>query len=392
MATRRSPGLVKRRGIWRIDKIMFGRRICESTGSRELEEAEKYLARRREELRQAEIYGIRLDRDFNLAAAKFLMENQHLASIDRYADALAAVQPYIGKLAVHRVHMGSLQKFIKRERTNSQTRTINYSLQAIRRVLNLAASEWLDESGLTWLAAAPKIKLLPEHDRRQPYPLSWEEQEKLFAELPEHLEKMALFAVNTGCREAEICALQWDWEVSTPGVASGSVFIVPKHAVKNREERLIVLNNAAREVIDSCREQHSQYVFTYRGKRLAKINQDGWRQARIRAKLEQVRVHDLRHTFGRRLRAAGVSFEDRQDLLGHKSARITTHYSAAELSSLYEAASKVCKEDNGSYPTLTILKREKDVQPLSPIIEQCKSRKSHARLCVVNLLPIKKVL
>jgi hypothetical protein len=30
----------------------------------------------------------------------------------------------------------------------------------------------------------------------------------------------------------------------------------------------------------------------------------------------RVRVHDLRHTFGRRLRAAGVSLEDRQDLPG----------------------------------------------------------------------------
>ncbi len=28
-------------------------------------------------------------------------------------------------------------------------------------------------------------------------------------------------------------------------------------------------------------------------------------------------MHDLRHTFGVRLRAAGVSFEDRQDLLEH---------------------------------------------------------------------------
>ena len=40
-----------------------------------------------------------------------------------------------------------------------------------------------------------------------------------------------------------------------------------------------------------------------------------------------VRIHDLKHTFGRRLRAAQVSLEDRQDLLGHKSQRITTHYS-----------------------------------------------------------------
>ena len=66
----------------------------------------------------------------------------------------------------------------------------------------------------------------------------------------------------------------------------------------------------------------------------------GWRKARVNAGLPDVRVHDLKHTFGRRLRAAGVSFEDRQDLLGHKSARITTHYSAAELSKLLEAANK----------------------------------------------------
>jgi len=59
-------------------------------------------------------------------------------------------------------------------------------------------------------------------------------------------------------------------------------------------------------------------------------------------RLPQVRVHDLKHTFGRRLRAAGVSFEDRQDLLGHKSARMTTHYSAAEFSRLIEAAEKAC--------------------------------------------------
>jgi integrase len=36
-------------------------------------------------------------------------------------------------------------------------------------------------------------------------------------------------------------------------------------------------------------------------------------------------------------RAAGVGFEDRQDLLGHRSARMTTHYSAAVLSMLIQA-------------------------------------------------------
>lgn len=68
-----------------------------------------------------------------------------------------------------------------------------------------------------------------------------------------------------------------------------------------------------------------------------------------------VRVHDLKHTFGRRLRAAGVSFEDRQDLLGHKSGRITTHYSAAELTQLIKAANSICL-DKRTGPTLTVLK------------------------------------
>jgi hypothetical protein len=36
-----------------------------------------------------------------------------------------------------------------------------------------------------------------------------------------------------------------------------------------------------------------------------------------------------------------VSLEDRQDLLGHKSERITTHHSAPDIARLVEAANKV---------------------------------------------------
>ena len=63
-----------------------------------------------------------------------------------------------------------------------------------------------------------------------------------------------------------------------------------------------------------------------------------------------VRVRDLKHTYGRRLRAAGVSFEDRQDLLGHKSTRITTHYSAAELANLIAASEKALEKSPTKLP------------------------------------------
>ena len=251
--------------------------------------------------------------------------------------------------------MGVLQPWIAERRGSGVSAgTINHGLQVVRRILNLAAGEWMDEQGLTWLLAAPKIKLLACHDRRPPYPLSWEEQSRLFRELPEHLVEMALFAVNTGCRDAEICNLQWGWEVAVPELGT-SVFVIPGCRVKNGEDRVVVLNRTARSVVDARRGKHGQYVFAFGGRPVRRMLNTAWKKARARAGLCAVRVHDLKHTFGRRLRASGVSFEDRQDLLGHRSGRITTHYSAADLSRLIEAAESVCERD-GKRPDLVVLR------------------------------------
>ena len=63
--------------------------------------------------------------------------------------------------------------------------------------------------------------------------------------------------------------------------------------------------------------RNASAVFPYRGKRIGKMNNNGWQQARRAASLTQIGVHDLRHSFACRLRAAGVSVEDREALLGH---------------------------------------------------------------------------
>ena len=354
MGRKRMSGLVNRDGNWHIDKKVDGVRICESTGTSRLEEAEKYLTRRLESIRQAKVYGIRPKRLFRQAATKFLLENGHKRSIKSDVDGLKMLDGYIGNLALESVHMGTLQTYITtRQKEGVKNRTVNYGLQIIRHILNLAASEWMDEYGLTWLGSAPKIKLLPQNDARKPYPLDWEEQDRLFAALPPHLQEMAMFAVNTGCRDGEICKLRWDWEVQVPIAEIGSVFIIPSERVKNGEERLVVLNRIARAVIERQRGKHPEYVFVYKERPIHHMLNSGWKKAR---KLTGIpaRVHDLKHTFGRRLRSAGVSFEDRQDLLGHKSSRITTHYSSAELVNLWEASNKVCTGENR--PVLTLLK------------------------------------
>lgn len=355
MGRKHMPGLQKFGDIWHIDKKVDGRRICESTGTSDLKEAEKYLVRRLETLRQAMIYGVRPKRTFRDAAMKYLLEHQHKRSVRSDVSRLKLLDPYIGDMYLESVHMGTLQPFIAaRKKEGVKMRTINHGLQIIRHILNLAAGEWMDEFGLTWLASAPKIKLLPEYDGRKPYPLTWEEQDRLIAALPLHLREMSLFAVNTGCRDGEICRLRWAWEVQVPVAEIGSVFIIPGERVKNGEDRLVVLNRVARAVIERQRGKHAEFVFVFQGKPIGHMLNSGWQAARKRTGL-QVRVHDLKHTFGRRLRSAGVSFEDRQDLLGHKSTRITTHYSSAELLNLWEAANKVC--DGQTRPVLTLLRQ-----------------------------------
>ena len=371
MGRRRTPGLIKRGDAWHIDKHVKGfGRVCESTGTSRLEEAESFLTHRLEELRRALVFGIRPTRTFREAATKYLNENLHKRSIERDALDLRIVDPFIGTLALNRVHDGTLQAFIRfrLHKDRVAVGTINRSLAVVRRVLNLAARKWRDDRGLTWLDVAPLIDLLPDDARRQPYPLSWQEQRLLFAELPAHLASMALFKVNTGTREQEVVRLRWDWEFEIPELKT-SVFVIPREHVKNKLDRLVVLNRVAKSVIDSVRSDHPTQVFSYCGRSVKRIGNAGWQRARKRAAdryestigercpdgFRRIRVHDLKHTYGRRLRAAGVGFEDRQDLLGHKSGKVTTEYSAPELADLIEASNRVCGEKSRKTPALTLI-------------------------------------
>src|SRR5262245_9662625 len=400
MSSRKNiAGLINVKGIWHIDKFVRGYgRLCESTKESSRKAAEGVLEHRLLEIRKAldkrKAEGGAPRRTFGEAAMKYVEKNKHIASIDEVIRHLGLVAAFLNHLPVDQVHDGTLEAFIfKRRQEGVKTRTINHTLETVRRVLNAAARSYRDNladgSSRTWLAASPAISMLEEHDARRPYPLAWDEQDYLVRELPPHLQRMALFNVNTGTREEEVCSLRWQWEVPVPELQT-SVFIVPGEFVKNGEDRLIVLNRVAASIIEARREGHPYRVFFYRPNAdraaskgtarrahtpktahpVERLNNNAWRKARRRAAINlaldrheavneafaRVRVHDLKHTYGRRLRAAGVPEETRKALLGHKSGEITTHYSAPEIAELIDAANQVCAV-NRQTPTLTLLKR-----------------------------------
>ncbi|WP_224790502.1 tyrosine-type recombinase/integrase [Pseudomonas fluorescens] len=383
-------GLSQRKGLWHIDKKINGERLYESTGTADRQEAERYLIFRLEQIRQQKVYGVREVRTWRDAAMKFLVEIKDQPSFKLSAHHLSQLDPFIGDIPLTHIDDQALAPFIK-NRLSSKTlengkvkegvsnRTVNISIERVVRVLSLCARKWRDDERRPWLDSVPMLtKLEEKKSSRKPYPMSWQEQSILFAELPAHLQTMALFKVNTGTREQEVCKLKWDWEISVPELGT-SVFLIPadfggrheRSGVKNGDERLVVLNNVAKSIIDLQRGLSKEWVFPYNGTAMHRMNDSAWKKARVRAaKLWQeenlrpahpgyasIRIHDLKHTFGRRLRAAGVTEEDRKALLGHKNGSITSHYSGAELGHLIEAANMVSATDSRG-PVLTILKRK----------------------------------
>ena len=350
---KRTPGLRKKGEIWHIEKVIAGQLVRQSTGETELEQAERYLARLTDNRRKEKVYGERMDRTFNEAAARYIGEYGHKRSIDRSIQALKLVMPYLGELPLLKIHAGALDDYINdRKKAGTSAGTLNRDIGVIRRVLSLSSRLWRDDQGRPWLDTVPMFPAV-EGFKRKPRPISWQEQEALLKTLPAYLADMALFALNTGLRDQEICGMKWTDECKVNGLDT-MVFVISEERAKNEYERIVPLNSVARSIVAYRRGNNSDYVFDFEGRKLGRMTNKAWRKARESVGLGDVRVHDLRHTFGMRLRAAGVSFEDRQDLLGHHAGRITTHYSKVEIARLIECVELLCETRK---PELTLIRR-----------------------------------
>lgn len=289
---------------------------------------------------------------FAHGAARYLRESADKRSVDVTAWHIRMLIPYIGTLELDRVHDTTLRHFIEdRIAAGVTATTINRSLEVVRTILNRSARAYRNDQGRPWLAGMPPlISTLPE-TRRSPYPITWEEQDRLFPKLPARLATMALFAVNTGLRESNVCGLQWPWEVAVPEVGR-SVFVIPPEAFKAKRAHVVILNDVAWSIIETQRGKHPIWVFPRGGKAVATMNNTAWQRARREAGLQRVRIHDLRHTFACRLRAIGVPMEDREVLLGHANHSMAGHYASADVGRLIYQANLILNREE----TRTVLR------------------------------------
>ena len=72
-----------------------------------------------------------------------------------------------------------------------------------------------------------------------------------------------------------------------------------------------------------------------------------WRRIRARAELEDVRIHDLRHSFASRALALGESLTMIGKLLGHTQVQTTARYAHLARDSMQNAASRITESIGG---------------------------------------------
>ena len=164
-----------------------------------------------------------------------------------------------------------------------------------------------------------------------------------------------LVALNTGVRVGEILSLKWE------DVHLNKNRIEIKHT-KNGEDRTIPVNSFLNNLLKSM-PRDQIYVFVNRdGKKIGSIK-TAWNNTMIKANIEYLRFHDLRHTVATRLSMAKVPESVIAMILGHKRTSITSRYINPHWQEMVEAIEelgKLChrfdnREDNSSFVVITTL-------------------------------------
>lgn len=368
---------------WRVDRVHRGQRLQGRFDTHQ--EAESWLTARCAEI---DALGPVQKRTMTLAeaATKYLLQEEAKGKISLTSETyhLAPVVELCGDLQLDQVHDGTLRRFVDaRLKAGRSHKTINLSLGVVRHILHEAARKWRIELGggrtAPVLQQVPLLTMLPLNGhQREPQPISWSEQRKLLPLLPTHLARMTLFVLNTGVRDDVVCNLQWDWEIRLhfDGEAL-SVFEVPREHVKGRKKLCdyVVCNSVAQSIVESLRGLHDTHVFVWRRERTAKLarhehqppmpyrpvetmNNTAWQRARREAGLDDLHVHDLRHTVGMRLRECGVREDMRADILWHRNRSMTAHYSQAQVLEVRQALELITEETGQENRSLRSLAKE----------------------------------
>ncbi len=326
-----------------IRGVRYARSVPEATNKKQAQKAE---ARFKNELLQAKydlVDEAKLDITFAQYAKQYLRwSKDHKKSWASDVSRMNTIAEHFGSARLCDISPIDIERF-KMERRKSITRTgkprsqssVNRELQLLRHVFSLA----LRDGVIRTHPFKGKVKLLREDNKVERF-LSEDEERRLLAACTgryEHLRPIIVTALYSDMRRGELFNLKWpDINFQTSKIhvresKSGKPRFVHMPARVSDELRRLLPSAA-----------NSEFVFgnPLTGERRTDLKH-GFASLCKTARIENLRFHDLRHTFATRLAAESGNLAEVANVLGHSQIKTTMRYAHALPNRVAEAIDRM---------------------------------------------------
>jgi integrase len=241
-------------------------------------------------------------------------QKDDLAIIDKI------ILPRFGKTKAGSIRYADIET-LHREMTANAPYRANRTVALLSKIFSLA---------IKWEEVAENPTKGIERNPEQPRAryLDGAELERLFTALAAHPTQSPANAIRllllTGARRNEVLSATWDqFDLENGNWAK------PAASVKQKRLHRVPLSSHALELLRDMRSQARSEQFLFPGsdptKPVADIKKS-WAAVCARARIEGVRLHDLRHTYASTLASSGSSLPVIGALLGHTQFQTTNRY------------------------------------------------------------------
>jgi integrase len=246
------------------------------------------------------------------------------------------VLPNFGKLYMDEVSKKDIIQFIGQHAKTHKPGSVNRVIILLRYIFNLSI-QW-ETPGISKNPTSG-IPLLEENNKMERY-LSAEEANRLITALQSSENTMLQYIIPmlilTGARKNEVLNAKWeDFNFEN------RIWRIP--VTKSGKARHVPISDGVIHLLQSV-PHTCDYVFANPKTRKPFVSIFcSWNTARKSVGLDEVRIHDLRHSFASFLVNNGRSLYEVQRILGHTQIKTTQRYAHLSNDSLLAAANEVSK-------------------------------------------------
>jgi len=262
--------------------------------------------------------------------------DKHAGGVDREKRSFKWLEPFFGGMLLSDIKRSPIMEYramrlqdpiVRRGKpviVNGKIKTVSFptvnrELAFLRYLLNMA-----EDDGI--IDAAPRVNLKTEKDRKRDRVASEHEYKALLKNMARPAQRVLIALHETAMRANEVMRLPWTFVDEKAGFIR-----LPAYYVKEKKKRNIPISPELQAVLSELKAEQkkvssiSGQVFTRNGRPMKSIR-TAFEKAKKKAGIEDLHLHDFRHTCITRWAAMGIPQQAIMAAAGHHSIQQSNDY------------------------------------------------------------------